>query len=608
LRDGGGLTDGQLLECFVRRRDEAAFEALVRRHGPMVLGVCRRVLRSHEDAEDAFQATFLVLVRKASAIGQRHLLGNWLYGVAYRTALDARAAAARRRARERQGGPMPEPEAAGGAEDGRDLRALLDQELNRLPDKYRVPVVLCDLEGRTRRNAALQLGIPAGTLSGRLTTARRMLARRLARHGLGLSVGALTAALRPDAASACLSPLVVSTVKAATATAAGQAVGVVSARVAALAAGVLKAMLVRKLKAGLTLMLAAAAVLGAALLAHPPRAAQAPAAPAQEATAPPPDRAAAAPRVLRLGSRGRRVVWSPDSKTLAIVTINESILFRRTGSTIRLWDVDSGTVRDTLAESPDKGLAFQSAAFSTDGKLIAATVAEGIGRDVVKLWDARTRALKRTLGGESQLACVALSPDVQRVAAGSPARKAVELWNAGKGMHERTLDTEGVQPWSLAFAPDGKTLAVGGQADDHSGRVQLWDTGVWGLKQVLRQDKYVNSVAFSPDGKAVAASMGGAAVSLWKLGKGAGIVTLEGSRNGQRSVAFSPDGTLVAAGGWDGKVRLWDARTGELKETLQGHQAEVHAVAFSPDGRTLASVSQDETLRLWPIAPATRPR
>jgi RNA polymerase sigma factor (sigma-70 family) len=123
------MTDGQLLECFVTRGDGAAFEALVRRHGPMVLGVCRRVLRNPQDAEDAFQATFLVLIRKAASIGRRELLGNWLYGVAYRTALDARAAAARRRARERQVSPMPEPQAGDGADVWRDLRPLLDQEL-----------------------------------------------------------------------------------------------------------------------------------------------------------------------------------------------------------------------------------------------------------------------------------------------------------------------------------------------------------------------------------------------------------------------------------------------------------------------------------------------
>src|SRR4051794_9442977 len=145
LRGGAGLTDGQLLEGFISRRDGAALEALVQRHGPMVWGVCRRVLRNEHDAEDAFQATFLVLVRKAASIASTELLANWLYGVAHRTALKARATAARRKGREKQVAEMPEPAVAEQHLWG-DLQPLLDAELSRLPDKYRVVVVLCDLE------------------------------------------------------------------------------------------------------------------------------------------------------------------------------------------------------------------------------------------------------------------------------------------------------------------------------------------------------------------------------------------------------------------------------------------------------------------------------
>jgi RNA polymerase sigma factor (sigma-70 family) len=247
-QDRGGLTDGQLLECFITQRDEASFEALVRRHEALVLGVCRRVLRHEQDAEDAFQATFLVLAKKATAIGQPELVGNWLYGAAYRAALEAKAA--RRRLRERQVSSMPEPKAVEETDDWLELRPILDRELNRLPDRYRVPVVLCDLEGRTRRAAARQLGVPEGTLSGRLTTARRLLAKRLARHGLAISAGALAAALSPSAASACVpASLVVPTVQAAALLAAGEtAAGVVSTKVAALAEGVLKAMFRTKCK------------------------------------------------------------------------------------------------------------------------------------------------------------------------------------------------------------------------------------------------------------------------------------------------------------------------------------------------------------------------
>jgi RNA polymerase sigma factor (sigma-70 family) len=234
------LTDSQLLARFIERRDEAAFEALVRRHGPMVLGVCRRVLGSVHDAEDAFQATFLVLARKAASLRSRELVGNWLYGTAYRTALQARATIARRRAREKQVRDMPEPQTAPEPA-WRELLPLLDQELNRLPDKYRVPVVLCELEGKSRKEVAQLLGVPEGTLSWRLAHARKLLARGLARYGLAVSVSALSESMTP----ACVPrALAASTAKAA----AGQ-VGAVPAHVVVLTEGVVKAMFLSKIKA-----------------------------------------------------------------------------------------------------------------------------------------------------------------------------------------------------------------------------------------------------------------------------------------------------------------------------------------------------------------------
>src|SRR5262249_43051187 len=137
--------DRALLERFVAGRDEAAFAALVRRHGPMVLGVCRRLVGNEHDAEDAFQATFLVLARRAGAVARRELLANWLYGVARRTALELRKRTVRRQSRERQIEPLPDPAAGPEPEIDRELQALLDQELGRLPAKYRVPILLCDL-------------------------------------------------------------------------------------------------------------------------------------------------------------------------------------------------------------------------------------------------------------------------------------------------------------------------------------------------------------------------------------------------------------------------------------------------------------------------------
>ncbi len=264
LRDGAGLTDGQLLECFLHCHDEAAFEAIVRRHGPMVMGVCRRLLRHDQDAEDAFQATFLVLVRKAAAIASRELLANWLYGVAVNTARKARAVAAKRRGRERQVSDMPEP-CAQPPDPWDDLQPLLDQELSRLPDKYRVPIVLCDLQGKTRKEAARQLGWPEGSLSSRLARGRVLLAKRLARQGLGVSGGALAMVLTERAASAVVpASVVVSTVQAATLVAAGSAaaVGLIPAQVIALTEGVLKTMLVSNLKIVSAVVLAGVVGLG----------------------------------------------------------------------------------------------------------------------------------------------------------------------------------------------------------------------------------------------------------------------------------------------------------------------------------------------------------
>ncbi len=250
--------DGDLLEAFRERRDQAAFEALVRRHGPMVLGVCRRLLRNEADAEDAFQATFLVLARKAGSLTRPGLLGNWLYGVARRSALRARAMNAKRRARESQ---AAQPEApADRDEPWADLLPLLDRELARLPEKYRAAVVLCELQGRSRAEAAGLLGIPEGTLSSRLATARKLLARRLSRPGVPVPLAALATALAGGAAPAAVpAPLLAATV--------GAAWGRASAKILTLTDGVVKAMFLERLRLiGLSLL--TVALLGGAALTY----------------------------------------------------------------------------------------------------------------------------------------------------------------------------------------------------------------------------------------------------------------------------------------------------------------------------------------------------
>jgi RNA polymerase sigma factor (sigma-70 family) len=273
-----GATDAHLLELFLTQRDEAAFEALLRRHGPMVLGVCRRVLRHAQDAEDAFQATFLVLVRRAASLRSRELLGNWLYGVAHRTALSARAMSAKRRARERHAPERPAPDAPAEAA-SEELLAQLDAALARLPDRYRVPIVLCELEGRSRKEVARTLGLPEGTLSWRLAHAKKLLARRLARYGTVLTAAGLTAALAHTTAAACVpTSLLNTTARAALRIVAGESLKAeaVSAHVVILTEGVLKAMMLSKLKTMWAVALVVAIGAGAVGLTYRPAVAQPP--------------------------------------------------------------------------------------------------------------------------------------------------------------------------------------------------------------------------------------------------------------------------------------------------------------------------------------------
>ena len=346
-----GQPDGDLLAHFIATRDEAAFAALVRRHGPMVLGVCRRLLRHEQDAEDAFQATFLVLARKAASVVKRESVGSWLYGVACRTARQAAAANARRRARERQVETMPHPEVA--PPEAQDWLPVLDRELERLPGKYRETIVLCDLEGRPRREAARQLGVPEGTVSSRLATARKMLARRLARRGLAPAGAALAAGVARGAVPA---PLVWSTARAAALVAAGQLTGAPGPAVI-LMKGVLEAMFMTRLKrtVGVVLVVLAVAVGGFAYRAGGvPGAAQ------------------AAPPEQPEGTRPRTELEALRKEN-ELLKLNLQVVLEK----VR-------TQEEELHALKGKGGQPQALAFTPDGRHLVATWE---GR-TIRLWDA----------------------------------------------------------------------------------------------------------------------------------------------------------------------------------------------------------------------------
>jgi RNA polymerase sigma factor (sigma-70 family) len=253
------LSDGQLVQDFVQLRDEAAFEVLIWRHATMVLNLCQRILHDSHEAEDAFQASFLILARKGASIGKHESVASWLYKVAYRVALRVRSKSIVRSGTEGLVEQLAAPE-TGDDLLWRDLRPVLDEEINRLPEKYRAPFVLCYLEGQTNEQAAEQLGCPKGTILSRLSRGREWLRNRLVRRGIALSAASLATLLTANAASAgTLSAsvisrgleesLVSSTVKAALPFATGNPVtGLISASVKFYTEGVLHAMYMTKLK------------------------------------------------------------------------------------------------------------------------------------------------------------------------------------------------------------------------------------------------------------------------------------------------------------------------------------------------------------------------
>lgn len=272
----GQRTDAELLERFVALQEESAFAALVQRHGPMVLGVCRHLLPNSHDVEDAFQAVFLVLVSKAASIRRRTLLAGWLYRVAYRVAMRARVQSARRRGREVRGVEMITAQADAEGIDP-ELRPVLHEELNRLPEKYRSPIVLCYLQGKTHEEAARQLAWPIGTVKGRLARARELLRSRLTRRGLTLSTTAVAALLTPSLGAAAVpASLLNSTIKAALLIAAGQATitGLVSMQSASLFRGVLRTMFLTKLTTASAVLLGIAAIGASAVLFAYPKTAE----------------------------------------------------------------------------------------------------------------------------------------------------------------------------------------------------------------------------------------------------------------------------------------------------------------------------------------------
>jgi RNA polymerase sigma factor (sigma-70 family) len=624
------LPDQELLGRFSSGRDPAAFSVLVRRHGPMVLDVCRNMLGNEEDAEDAFQATFLILAQRAGAIRKKSAVGSWLHGVAYRTALKARAEFARRQKHEARGQgqttAVPSDDLS-----WREVRQVLHAELDRLSECCRAPLVLCYLEGKTQDEAALLLGVSRATVKKRLESGRALLRQRLVRRGLGpatvLAVAAWPAAAVSAPVSASLMNVVV---RAATGVAAGGAAGsVVSARVAALTEGVMRGMFPGKLtiaSAVVAVLVVVAVGVGGDL--HQKQAAAQPERPtAERPPVPGEDRSKPHPRpvVVRDDASIRTVAWTTNGKTLATVGIvYEAVDFtdgdgKPTGSgglvphsTIKLWDAATGELKRSLGEEKDAYIA--GIAFSADGKTAAVSTSKHVltkdpatplkYETEVRVLDAETWALEHRVTTAGFASALVFSPDGTRLALGGRSGSGedaafVALWDVHKERLVGRTEGGGYRVSSLAFSGDGKRLATG----DENGRVRLLD----GLTGAARRDleghgplrpggeQCVTGVGFAPDGKTLVSGSMDRTVKLWSVETGKLRRTLEGNRAPVAAFAFSPDGQRFATAGnvkendrLGVEVLLWDAKTWEAKRLFPDQTMPVQSLAFSPDGSTLA--------------------
>jgi RNA polymerase sigma factor (sigma-70 family) len=655
------LPPAQLLARYAHHRDPEAFVGLVQQFGPLVFGTCRRVLGSAADADDAFQAVFLALARQADSFRDAQALPAWLHRVSLRV---ARKALARRSGEASKGLTSPgSPEPVDPTDPfadvaWRDVRRVLDEEIDALAEKYRGPVVLCWLDGLTQDEAAGKLGLSLNTLKRRLDAGRALLRSRLVRRGLApvlvTAVVATPTGLRavvPEALRLLAVELGVG--------------GAVPERVGALTVFVAATDHTRRyLKVGLALALVAGVATAGGLavaLNRPPRTPPTVTPPNPEpdanarsvAIAPEPRPVLGPLQFQPLGKplQGGRIDWlvfSRDGKTLvasghstfgdALQSVaggpatlrGESGMLEtqpnRFGQALQLWDVGGGKRAEHLPyERPEHFVDIaisgqdRNPTLSPDGNWLLTSLSHGS----FGLWDLKTgrrRGFGRIRHGAG---FAAMSPDGNILATlMGDSGDYLRLWDVAsfwdsvaRGQPLPGFEKErAVLPcawpvYALAFSPDGTTLAVSAGA-----RVRLWDVKAGREKPHDSEHcEYVRSIAFSPDGRFLAGHgmYNVSEVWVWDLVAGTSRTLSRREREESgvwrgplNSMAFHPDGRSLAVA--DGRtVVIWDAATGHKQATLAGHTDEIYALTFSPDGQTLAAacVGKDETyrMRLWKV-------
>ncbi len=651
----GPESDAELLASFTRACDEDAFAALVGRHGPMVLGVCRRLLRDHTAAEDVAQAAFLMLARKARSIRRPETLAVWLHQTARHLALKYRRADARRRTSETRSVqalpihtiPTPVDELT-----VRELLAIFDEELQRLPDRYRLPLILCCLESCTQDEAARRLGWTPGSVKGRLERARQRLHERLLRRGLSLSAALVSLeALRGRALAA---EFVAETTRAALlfASGAGAIEGGVARDVVALAEESMRSAVLSRERVLLSLLLMVGVVVaGVAGVGYKAPAAKAPGEKTALVPRQPPEKQRTRPdrhgdplpegAVARLGTVRWRaggeineLTFAPDGKTL--VAGSRAGLFR--------FDLEGRPIQHICPDNTQ----FERIAVSPDGKrlLCRCYVWKSGERMQLQIWDLMSRRMTRQIKLEQQPHWLGWTADNEPVAifadkksvffrdlatgkerqfevgdihflsttlnrcAYAPSarllavpdqRGVIHVWDVSTGKKRCVLETKGTRSYSVALSPDGRWLATLTYATVRKSSVQLWDVTAGKLMHTLAADQQtLGSVAFSPDGKTLATVARGS-LRFHDVATGRERSRTKVVASFAQSVAFSPDSkTLATVEEHSGTIHLWDVASAAQKPTPVCHTKTPTRIAFSPDGRRVVSSSKsDDGMIVW---------
>lgn len=638
----GGCSDGQLLDRYLSQHDDLAFEVLIWRHGTMVLGVCQRVLQNIHAAEDAFQATFLVFVQKAHTIGTQESVGSWLYKVAYRVALRVRDRAGQRRPPSAHVESLADPAADDPVQAlaRREFWPILDEEVHRLPVKYRTPFVLYHLEGRDYAAIAQEIGSSKGTVSNRLAKAQDLLKKRLIRRGVTLGTGWHIALIGESASASVTVGLVGATVKAGGLFAAGESVVScgLSPEIETLAKAILMNMKLKKVLLGTVLLLGVNLLLGGgwlsyqALATHPP---------GSTAAAKPPRSDADDKPKAGDGWQVRATVKSDRLLTCSAFAPNGTLM--ATGDVdgkVKLWDAATGKPQAIFAGQHQWEVNF--IAYAPDGSTLA-TASSRVpnkfgqveGGSEIKLWDLASKKLIATWPQPDLVRCLSFTPDSKTLV--FTRRKGefglrqydglVILWDVKQG--KELADFNLPPSWkacSLAISPDGKTLALAGNEESlqartlETGEVKLWDLAAKKERTTLPcRMRKAYGVVFSPDGKLLVACGTGLHLGEFRALLGVWDATTLKEKGtdqfpvpeaflsmaftadsktlaivgGQPSASFGAMDHISAATGQSLAVVLWEIASGQKRSVLEEDSSLLQSVSFGPHDRTMAVLSKN---------------